>query len=80
MNETDLSEQVAFLREVEKLKSVTRANRTLDGRHENLAEHSWHVALMALLFQDHAPGATSTSASGANSKIDPARKRNQRTL
>jgi len=43
--------QVEFLREIEKLKTIERANRTLDGRNENSAEHSWHVALMALLLQ-----------------------------
>ena len=49
-----LQQQLAFLREIEKLKSVTRANRTFDGRQENSAEHSWHVALMALILQEHA--------------------------
>ena len=51
---TPLVQQIAFLNEIEKLKSVTRANRTLDGRNENSAEHSWHVALMALLLEEHA--------------------------
>lgn len=50
-----LTRQIDFLGEVEKLKTVTRANRTLDGRLENSAEHSWHVALMALLLQQYAP-------------------------
>ncbi len=49
-----LQQQFAFLREIEKLKSVTRANRTLDGRQENSAEHSWHVALMALVLAEYA--------------------------
>ena len=51
-----LLRQVDFLCEIEKLKGVARANRTLDGRRENSAEHSWHVALMALLLQEHATG------------------------
>lgn len=47
-------QQVEFLNEIEKLKLVFRANKTLDpGRHENSAEHSWHVALMAILFSEH---------------------------
>ncbi|MEM8564105.1 MAG: HD domain-containing protein [Pseudomonadota bacterium] len=54
MTKSSLSAQVAFLLEVEKLKSVQRANRTVDGRRENSAEHSWHVALMAVLLQEHA--------------------------
>jgi putative hydrolase of HD superfamily len=54
MNAATLGRQISFLREIEKLKSVTRANKTLDGRNENSAEHSWHVALMALLLEEHA--------------------------
>ncbi len=54
MNSGALKDQIEFLREIEKLKTVTRANKTLDGRNENSAEHSWHVALMALLLQQHA--------------------------
>jgi putative hydrolase of HD superfamily len=54
MNSTELNEQINFLREVEKLKCVVRANKTVDGRFENSAEHSWHVALMALLLEEHA--------------------------
>lgn len=44
-----LNAQIEFLREIETLKMVTRANRTLVGRSENSAEHCWRVALMALL-------------------------------
>jgi len=54
MSATSLKEQISFIREVEKLKGVNRANRTVDGRYENSAEHSWHVALMALLLEEHA--------------------------
>jgi putative hydrolase of HD superfamily len=54
MNATVLNDQITFLREIEKLKSVVRANKTLDGRFENSAEHSWHVSLMALLLEEHA--------------------------
>ena len=50
-----LQRQLAFLNEIEQLKSVHRRNRTLDGgRFENSAEHSWHVALMALMLLEHA--------------------------
>lgn len=45
-----LLRQVEFLKEIEKLKLVNRANGTLAGnRFENSAEHSWHVALMAVI-------------------------------
>lgn len=47
---------VAFLREADRLKSVQRMTMLGDrSRRENSAEHSWHVALMALLFERHAP-------------------------
>jgi putative hydrolase of HD superfamily len=46
--------QLSFLVELEKLKLVHRRNRTIDGsRHENSAEHSWHVAIMAMVLQEH---------------------------
>lgn len=34
---SDLNQIVGFIKEIEKLKSVTRFNRTLDGRFENSA-------------------------------------------
>lgn len=50
-----LASQVAFLNEVERLKVVYRRNRTIDrSRSESSAEHSWHVALMALVLAEHA--------------------------
>ncbi|SET69901.1 HD domain-containing protein [Paracoccus homiensis] len=46
-----LAGQFAFLNEADRLKSVTRANVLLDlSRAENSAEHSWHVALWAMVF------------------------------
>ncbi len=48
-----LDQQLDFIREAEKLKTVERRNRTLDGRYENSAEHSWHVALLGLVLADH---------------------------
>ena len=44
-----IESKVDFVKEIEKLK------RTLDGRFENSAEHSWQVALVANLFQDYFP-------------------------
>ncbi|MEM6706380.1 MAG: HD domain-containing protein [Acidobacteriota bacterium] len=52
-----LERKFAFFREVEKLKTIKRANETLDGRKENSAEHSWHAALMAMLLEECAGGA-----------------------
>jgi putative hydrolase of HD superfamily len=43
-----------FLNELEKLKIIYRKNNVIDrSRAENSAEHSWHVALMALVFCRH---------------------------
>ena len=53
-----LDAQIAFLNEADKLKSVLRATELCDGsRYENSAEHSWHLALYALVLADQAgPG------------------------
>lgn len=46
----DLSRCMDFLNEIEKLKVIYRQNSVVDqSRHENSAEHSWHVALMAIV-------------------------------
>jgi putative hydrolase of HD superfamily len=51
-----LDAQMAFLTEACRLKSVTRATTLCDAsRHENSAEHSWHLALYALVLGDQAP-------------------------
>lgn len=49
--DADLSARFGFLAEADRLKSVARANVLMDlSRPENSAEHSWHVALYALVF------------------------------
>ncbi|MFN3825228.1 MAG: HD domain-containing protein [Pseudorhodobacter sp.] len=51
-----LEAQFAFLAEAERLKSVLRATTLCDGsRRENSGEHSWHLALYAMVLADHAP-------------------------
>lgn len=40
----------------EKLKCTTRHCYTSSGRHESVAEHSWRIALMAMLLTDEFPG------------------------
>lgn len=42
-------EFLEILSVAEKLKSRTRHSYTSDGRHESVAEHSWRIALMAML-------------------------------
>ncbi|SFU21543.1 HD domain-containing protein [Sedimentitalea nanhaiensis] len=50
-----LEAQLAFLREADRLKTVLRASRLIDdSRHENSAEHSWHIMLYALVLADQA--------------------------
>lgn len=50
-----LEQQMKFLIEAEKLKAVYRQNMVIDeSRHENSAEHSWHLALMAVILADEA--------------------------
>ncbi|MES2541433.1 MAG: HD domain-containing protein [Pseudomonadota bacterium] len=53
-----LEAQFAFLNEADRLKHVMRATTTVDGaRPENSGEHSWHLALYALVLADQAePG------------------------
>lgn len=53
---TRLEQQLILLIELDQLKSVLRRTRvkSAQGRLENSAEHSWHVALMAVLLQEHA--------------------------
>ena len=51
-----LDAQMAFLNEADKLKSILRATTLCDGsRSENSGEHSWHIALYALVLGEHAP-------------------------
>lgn len=50
-----LDQQIAFLSETDKLKSVLRATLLMDGsRRENSAEHSWQIMLYALVLADQA--------------------------
>ena len=53
-----LEAQFAFLNEADRLKSVLRATTLCDGsRRENSGEHSWHLALYAMVLADQAaPG------------------------
>ena len=51
-----LNQQLDMLMEIDQLKNVLRRTRvkSAQGRLENSAEHSWHVATMAMLTQEHA--------------------------
>jgi 5'-deoxynucleotidase YfbR-like HD superfamily hydrolase len=50
-----LSAQLAFLLEADRLKQIERQSLiTGSRRRENTAEHSWHLALFALVLGEHA--------------------------
>ncbi len=52
--EERLRKQMDFLLEVDKLKFITRQTYLSDGkRKENDGEHSWHLALMAVLLSEY---------------------------
>lgn len=49
-----LEQQMNFILELDKLKEIGRQSYILSGqRKENDAEHSWHLALMCLLLDEH---------------------------
>jgi len=49
-----LEQQIAFILEIDRLKTVLRQTVLTDqSRRENTAEHSWHLAMMALVLAEH---------------------------
>ncbi len=49
-----LDSQLKFSAEIDKMTGIYRRTMLLSGeRHENDAEHSWHIAVMALLFKEY---------------------------
>lgn len=56
----DLLKQIEFIKEIDKIKYIQRRTKLFNSdRNENDAEHSWHLAMMALVLNDH-----------SNAKID----------
>ena len=54
MQTTDLLKQVAFIKEIDKLKYIQRKTKLFSSdRNENDAEHSWHLAMMAMILAEH---------------------------
>lgn len=54
MNTQDLLDQIAFIKEIDKVKYIQRKTKLFNSdRCENDAEHSWHLALMAIVLADH---------------------------
>lgn len=57
---TDLLKQIEFIKEIDKIKYIQRRTKLFNGdRRENDAEHSWHLAMMAIVLSEH-----------SNSKVD----------
>ena len=53
--EERLGRQIAFILELDKLKGVIRRSLLIDqSRPENTAEHSWHLAMLALVLGERA--------------------------
>lgn len=56
MDNKRLKKQIEFIVEVDKIKKICRQTLLMDGsRNENDAEHSWHLALMAMVLSEYAP-------------------------
>ena len=53
-NNLRLDQQLKFTAEIDKMTGVLRRTMLVDGsRRENDAEHSWHIAVMALYFKEY---------------------------
>jgi putative hydrolases of HD superfamily len=56
MSTEELEGVLRFLREAERLKTVTRSGWTSAGQPESVAEHTWRLCLMAMLLYRREPG------------------------
>lgn len=54
MQNDNLLKQVSFIKEIDKLKYINRKTKLFNSdRHENDAEHSWHLAMMTIILAEH---------------------------
>ena len=54
MKTEDLLNQIAFIKEIDKVKYIQRKTKLFNSdRNENDAEHSWHLALMTIVLAEH---------------------------
>ena len=54
MHSDKLAKQIDFIKEIDKVKYIQRKTKLFNSdRNENDAEHSWHLALMALVLAEH---------------------------
>lgn len=55
MHPDNLSKQVSFIKEIDKIKYIQRKTKLFNSnRPENDAEHSWHLAMMTIVLAEHA--------------------------
>lgn len=55
MQTDNLLKQIEFIKEIDKIKYIQRRTSLFNSnRRENDAEHSWHLAMMALVMAEHA--------------------------
>lgn len=55
MQKNTIQQHVDFIKEIDKLKYIQRKTKLFNSkRNENDAEHSWHLAMMALVLAPHA--------------------------
>lgn len=51
---TNLQKQIAFIKEIDKVKYIQRRSKLFNSdRRENDAEHSWHLAMMAIVLAEY---------------------------
>ena len=54
INSEKLKKQIEFIIVIDEMKNVLRRNLVVDGsRRENDAEHSWHLAVMAMILEEY---------------------------
>ena len=52
---TELLKQIQFIQEIDKIKYIFRKTKLINSnRPENDAEHSWHLAMMAIILAEYA--------------------------
>lgn len=54
MQTNNLQKQIAFIKEIDKIKYIQRQSKLFNSdRRENDAEHSWHIAMMAIVLAEY---------------------------
>jgi putative hydrolases of HD superfamily len=54
MHSDNLFQQINFIKEIDKIKYIQRKTKLFNSdRNENDAEHSWHLAMMAIVLAEH---------------------------